>query len=186
MGGLNGALATNAPAVGKRAGLVPIEYANWNYGEIAQAIDKKNRRLGRHVGLQSVQTQDHCANGGASAFANRAMQLKDSYRYRFIRKKVKRKGKKKTITIRRKIKKKAKPNRANLAMQISFSDTPNPGAGMALTKTAPATAAACTVSGLQAGQGAFFYFASDDAMRLFYQQPSIAALRPPPVLSKKK
>jgi hypothetical protein len=84
------------------------------------------------------------------------------------------------------MKKKAKPNRANLAMQISFSDTPNPGAGMALTKTSPFTAAECTIAGLQEGQGAFFYFASDDSMRLFYQQPSIAALRPPPALSKKK
>jgi hypothetical protein len=33
--------------------------------------------------------------------------------------------------------------------------------------------------GLKQGVGAFFFFASDDAMRLLFQQPQIAALRPP-------
>jgi hypothetical protein len=31
---------------------------------------------------------------------------------------------------------------------------------------------------LKQGVGAFFFFASDDAMRLLFQQPQIAALRP--------
>ena len=188
MGGLSGALASNAGGVSKRAGLVPIDYDAWNYGEIARAIDKKNTRLGgRHLGPLSVQTQDHCANGGASGFAARVKEIADSYKFRMVRKTVTKKGKKKKILVRRKIKKKAKPNRANLSTQISFSDTPNPSAGMALTKTSAFTAAACTVAGMQQGQGAFFYFASDDAMRLLFAQPAIAAMRPPPaVFSAKK
>jgi hypothetical protein len=182
MGLLSGTLASNPIGASKRAGLVPIDISKWNYGEIAQAIDKKNIRLGgRHLGPQSVQTQDSCANGGAGGFAARFDRLKDQYRFKFIRKTVKRKGKKKKITIRRKLKKMAKPNRANLAMQISFSDTPNPSAGMAITKTSPGTAAACTQAGLDQGQGAFFYFAASEAMRLFFLQPQIAALRPPSI-----
>ena len=179
MGRVSGTLASNPLSAPKRAGLVPIDDADWDFGEIAQAIDKKNRRLGgRHLGPLSVQTQDSCANRGASGFAARAVKLRDQYRFRFIRKTVKRKGKKRKITIRRKIKKKAKPNRANLAMQISFSDTPNPSSGMALTKTSPQTASACTASALAQGAGAFFYFASDESMRQLYLQPEIAAMRP--------
>jgi hypothetical protein len=32
---------------------------------------------------------------------------------------------------------------------------------------------------MKQGVGAFFFFASDDAMRLLFQQPQIAVLRPP-------
>ncbi|MDP9229028.1 MAG: hypothetical protein M3M99_08215 [Actinomycetota bacterium] len=181
MGLLSGTLASNPVGASKRAGLVPIDYANWNYGEIAQAVDKKNLRLGgRHLGPQSVQTQDSCANGGAKGFAGRLKALNDQYRFKFIKKKVFRKGKKRKITVRRKLKKEARPLRTNLSTQISLSPTPNPNAGMAITKTSAATAAACTQAGLEQGQGAFFYFASDDAMRLLFAQPQIAALRPPP------
>jgi hypothetical protein len=181
MGRLSGALASNPAYASKRAGLVPLDISTWNYGEVAQAIDKKNARLGgRHLGPLSVQTQDHCANGGASSFGDRAAAIFDTYRYKFVKKKVFKKGKKRKITVRRKIKKKARPLRNNLSMQISFSPTPNPNAGMAITKTSAAQAAACTQAALDQGQGAFFYFASDDAMRLLFFQPQIAAMRPAP------
>jgi hypothetical protein len=180
MGLLSGTLASNPAGAGKRAGLVPIDNSSWNFGEIAQAIDKKNRRLGgRHLGPLSVQTQDSCANGGASGFGARAKTLTDQYKFKTITKKVKRGGKKRKITIRRKIKKKARPNLLNLGMQISFSNTPNPSSSMALTKTSASTADSCISAGLKKGIGAFFFFASDDSMQLLFQQPRMASLRPP-------
>ena len=151
----------------------------WNYGQIAQDIDKKNRRLGApHIGPLSVQTQDSCANGGASAFARDLKGLFDQYKFKTIIEFKKVKGKKRKIKKRIKLKPQAKPLLANLATQISFSDTPNPGAGMAITKTSAATAAACARAGLKRGGGAFFFFASDDSMRLLFQRPEIASLRP--------
>jgi hypothetical protein len=50
---------------------------------------------------------------------------------------------------------------------------------MALLRTSAAQAASCVQPSLKQGVGAFFFFASDDAMRLLFQQPQIAALRPP-------
>jgi hypothetical protein len=179
-GRLAGALAKSAQGSGKRSGLVPLDISGWNYGQIAQNLDKRNKRLGnRHIGPLSVQTQDACANGGASTFAARAKGIFEQYRYKFITKRVKVKGKKKkkTITIRRKLKKKARPDLSNLSLQISFSNTPNPNSSMAITKTSAKTAAACTRRALKAGAGAIFYFASPDSMRLLFQQPEIGSLR---------
>jgi hypothetical protein len=173
-------LAANPLGAAKRSGLVPIDYPSWNYGQIAQDLDKKNRRLGgRHLGPQSVQTQDSCADRGVSGFRARVKAVQDQYRYKLVRKTVKRKGKKRKITVRRKLKPKARPKLSNLSVQISFSDTPNPNAGMAITKTSAARAAACARAGLKRGAGAFFFFASDDSMRLLFQRPEIAGLRPP-------
>jgi hypothetical protein len=182
-GTVTNALAANPLGAGKLTGLAPIENSTWNFGEIAQVLDKRNTRLGLKLGPQSVQTQDYCANGGPTAFAQRVKSLRDQYKYRTIIRKVKKrlpngKVKKKKIKIRRKIKPAGRPNLSNLAVQISFSDTPNPNAGMAITKTAPGTAAACAAAGLKQGGGAFFFFASDDSMRLLFQQPQIAFLRP--------
>jgi hypothetical protein len=181
---LAGTLASNFLAASKRSGLVPFDEATWNYGQIAQDLDKKNRRLGgTHLGPQSVMTQDSCADGGPAGFSSRAKTLFDQYKFKFIRKKVKRRkgGRviKKKITVRRKLKKQAKPLLSNLAMQISFSDTPDPSAGMAITKTSASTAAQCAFAGLARGAGAFFFFASDQSMRLLLQQTTIATLRPP-------
>jgi hypothetical protein len=181
---LAGTLAAYFQAAGKRSGLVPIDDLTWNYGTIAQDLDKKNRRLGgTHLGPQSVMSQDSCADGGPAGFSTRARAIMDQYRFKFIRKTVKRRkgGKlfKKKITIRRKLKKKAKPSLSNLALQISFSDTPDPSAGMAITKTSAATASNCTFAGLAQGGGAFFFFASDQSMRLLFQTTAVATLRPP-------
>ena len=184
-GRLAGTLASNPIGASKRSGLVPWDAGpSWNFGQIAQDLDKKNRRLGgTHLGPLSVQIQDSCADGGASGFTSRAKALFDQYRYKIVRqvRVIKKKGKKfkKKVKVRRKLKPQARPLRSNLSLQISFSDTPNPSAGMAITKTAPSTAAACAQAGLKAGGGAFFFFASDDSMRLLFQQPFIASLRPP-------
>ena len=93
-GGIAAAVASNPIGAGKRTGLVPWDGGtSWNFGQIAQDIDKKNRRLGgRHLGPLSVQTQDTCANGGASGFSGRAKALFDQYRFKVIKKNVKAEG----------------------------------------------------------------------------------------------
>ncbi len=178
-GRLAGSIASNLAASGKRSGLVPLDVSSWNYGQIAQDLDKKNARLGgRHLGPLSIQTQDSCADGGASVFNARAGAIFDQYRYKYVRKTVKKNGKKRKITVRRKLKKQARPDVSNLSLQISFSDTPSATASMAITKTSAKTAAACTRAALKRGGGAFFYFASPDSMRVLFKQPEIASLRP--------
>jgi hypothetical protein len=179
--------ASNPASAGKRTGLVPQDNSKWNFRQVAQDLDKKNSRLGGpHLGPLSVQTQDSCANGPA-AFGARAKQLRLQYKFKTIIKKVKVPGKKKKrkIKIRRKLKPEGRPSRSNLSLQISFSDTPTASASMAILRTSAATAAACVPKGLKQGGGAFFFFASDDSMRLLFQQPQIAPLRPPAVSSSK-
>jgi hypothetical protein len=184
---LAGALANNPGGGSKRSGLVPLDLAGWSYGQIAQDLDKKNRRLGgTHLGPLSVQTQDTCANSGAGSFGAKTKSLLQQYVFKFVTKKVKVKGKKKKrkVTVKRKLKKRARPNPLNLAVQISFSNTPNPNSTMAITKTSAKTAAACTQAALAKGGGPIFYFASPDSMRLLFQQPEIAAMRPAPAGAK--
>ena len=140
----------------KRAGLVPIDVEDWNFGEIAQEIDKKNRRLGgRHLGPLSVQTQDSCANGGRQRLRRpRPRALSDQYKYKFDHaRRSSAKGKKRKITIRRKIKKKARPNRGEpRRADLLQRHARTPARSMALTKTSPATADACVARRPQAGR----------------------------------
>jgi hypothetical protein len=178
-----GTMTSNSLAIGKRTGLVPIDDETWGYGQVAQDLDKKNRRLGGpHLGPLSVQTQDSCADGGAAGFGARAKELRLQYRYKFITKTVKRRkgGKivKKKVTKRRKLKKKGRPNLENLGLQISFSDTPSVNGGMAITRTSASTAALCVFAGLKQKGGAFFFFASPDSMRLLLQGTIVGNLRP--------
>jgi hypothetical protein len=180
--GLAGAAAANPVGAGKRTGLAPQDNSTWNFGQIAQDLNKKNSRLGaRKLGPMGVQTQETCASGGAAGFGARAKTLRLQYKFKFIIKKIKVPGKKKKRkkTIRLPLKKKAKPILDNLATQISFTDAPDPTSGMAIVRTSAAQAASCVQPALKQGVGAFFFFASDDAMRLLFQQPQIAALRPP-------
>ncbi len=179
--GFAATLAANPAGAGKLTGLAPQDQSGWNYGQIAQNIDKRNARLGgRHLGPQSVQTQDACADGAGPGFGARAKSLRLQYHFKFITKKVRLKGKKKRRrkTIRRPLHKKAKPNMSNLGMEISFTDSPEASASQAILSTSAAQAAACVGPGLKQGGGAFFFFASDDSMRLLFQQPQINALRP--------
>jgi hypothetical protein len=187
-----GTMAANAAVAGaKRTGLVPIDDATWNFGQIAQDIDKKNRRVGGpHLGPLSVQTQDSCAEGGAAGFAARTKEIRLQYRFKFITKTVKRrkKGKivKKKVTKRRKLKPQARPLLENLSLQISFSDTPSVNGGMAITRTSPSTAALCAFAGLQQKGGAIFFFASHDAMRVLLQGTIVGTLRPPTTFAARK
>jgi hypothetical protein len=180
--GVMSAAAGNPFGAGKRTGLAPQDFATWNYGQIAQDLNKKNLRLGaRKLGPLSVQTQAACADGGAAGFGARAKQLRLQYTFKFITKKVRVKGKKKKVkkTFREPLKKQAKPILDNLAAQISFTETADPSSNMALVRTSPAQAASCVGPAMKQGIGAFFFFASDNAMRLLFQQPQIAAFRPP-------
>jgi hypothetical protein len=179
-GGMSGAVAANPIGAGKRTGLVPQDNATWNFGQIAQDLNKKNTRLGnRKLGPLSVQTQSACADGGAAGFGARTKQLRLQYTFKFITKKVRVKGKRKKVkkTFRRRLKKRGRPNMSQLAVQISFTDSPQT-TGMALVRTSAALAAACVPPALKQGVGAFFFFGSDDAMRQLFLQPNINALRP--------
>jgi hypothetical protein len=179
--GFTSTVATNPVGVGKRTGLAPQDVSDWNFGQIAQNLNKQNTRLGdRKIGPMSIQTQDACADAGASGFAARAKQLRLHYSFNFFTKKVRVKGKKKKVkkTIREPIKKKGRPVLSNAAMQISFTDTPDPSSGMAILRTSAAQAAACVGPAMKQGVGAFFFFGSDDSMRLLFQQPQINVLRP--------
>ncbi len=179
--GFTSTVAGDSVGTGKKTGLVPQDVAGWNYGQIAQNLDKQNARLGgRHLGPQAVQTQDACANGAGPGFGARAKALRLQYNFKFVTKKVRVKGKRKKVkkTIRLPLHKKAKPNMANLGMEISFTDSPEASASQAILSTSAAQAASCVQPALKQGVGAFFFFASDDSMRLLFQQPQINALRP--------
>ena len=179
--GFTSTVASNPVGTGKRTGLAPQDNSTWNFGQIAQNLNKQNARLGdTKIGPMSVQTQDACADGGSGGFGARAKQLRLHYTFKFITKKVHVKGKRKKAkrTFRQPIKKKGKPLLGNTAMQLSFTDTPQASKSQAILSTSAAQAAACVAPAMKQGVGAFFFFASDDSMRLLFQQPQINALRP--------
>jgi hypothetical protein len=86
--------------------------------------------------------------------------------------------KRRKVTKRIPLKKEGKPLLSNLGLEISFTESPDANENHAILSTSPGQAAACVPPALKQGMGAFFFFASDDAMRLLFQQPLIAALRP--------
>ncbi|HET9119332.1 MAG TPA: hypothetical protein VFN72_02260 [Solirubrobacterales bacterium] len=181
--GFSSTVAGNPIGAGKRTGLAPQDVADWNYGQIAQNLNKHNARLGdRKLGPMSIQTQDACADGGSAGFGSRAKQLRLHYTFKFVTRKVMRRihGKLKKVrrTFRMPIKKQGKPPLSNTAMQISFTDTPQASKSQAILSTSAAQAAACVGPAMKQGVGAFFFFASDDSMRMLFQQPQINALRP--------
>jgi hypothetical protein len=168
-------VATNPLGAFKRTGLAPQNNADnvsFNYGRIAQDLNKKNARLGPKVGPMAVQTQDACAQLGAPGFGARAKLLRLQYNFKFFTKKVKK-------TFRRPLKEAGKPILDNLAMELSFTDLPDPTSNMAVVRTSAAQAASCIPPAMKQGVSAFFFFASDDAMRVLFQQPLIASFRPP-------
>jgi hypothetical protein len=178
---LSSALA-GSPNPGARAGLIPVDRGGWDYGVLGQKLDKSNRRIGRHAGVQVVQTQETCA-AGRKFFGNELKRLHTQYRFHtaYKKKKVRRHGKlvTKRVAIKVRIKKKLRPNPRNLVTQISFSDTPSAGDPLPIRAVGPQTADRCTEIGMAHGQRAFFYFASDASMRLLFQQPLVGSLRPP-------
>jgi hypothetical protein len=170
LGLLNGVLRRQNPSR-VRVGLVPADFDNWNYGDLAQLVDVHNRGLGwPHLGLQSVQTQYACSDLGPIGFKKRVYDLLKQYRYR----RVNGKGKKRLV----KRKQRDRPSPSNLSVQVSLSPTPDPFSPQPVTKTSAAQAAACVRSGLKAGGGAFLFWANPEAMKLFFADPKILALRP--------
>jgi hypothetical protein len=179
--GFASTVAANPAGAAKRTGLASQDDASWNYGQVAQNLDKQNARLGApRIGPLTLQTQDSCSDGAAAGFGARAKQLRLQYTFKFITKKVKVEGqkKKRKVTKRIPLKKEGKPLLSNLGLEISFTETPDATDNHAILSTSAAQAAACVPPALKQGVGAFFFFASDDAMRLLFQQPPIAALRP--------
>jgi hypothetical protein len=174
VGAIAGAFGRSASPGPRRTGLAPQYKAKWDYGELARAVSGPNRRLGRR-GIQSVQTQDFCADRGAGGMKVITKRLFRAYKSANFRR-VRAKGSRKV----RHRKRRWMLERANLAVQVSFSDTPSPGAGMALLSTSPARAAGCTRSALKRGAGAVLYWASPDAIRLLLTAPELCALRPSP------
>jgi hypothetical protein len=171
---------TNAPA---RTGVAPIDNGFWDYGQMAKAADRQNLRLGSpHAGLQSVQTQGACQLS-AGAFGTRISNLFHQYKFRTIIK-IKKvhlkhgKVKKKKIRKEIKIKKAKQPNVRNLATQISFSDTPDPSSPLPISNVSAARADSCVENGVAHGQYSYFFFASTSSMKLLFQQPYMASVRP--------
>ncbi len=175
--GLSRTLAARSPRT--RAGLVPLDHPDWNYGRLAQTVDVRNRRLGRrNTGPQSVQTQQACMFG-PGRFGRRARGLLRSYKFKYVKRKRVRNGKLRRVRVRKKFGRKGRPDARNLALQISFSNTPNPADPLPVRNVAASTADRCVAAGLARGAGAFFFFASDASMRLLFAQPTVASLRPP-------
>ena len=87
---------------------------------------RPNRRLGRgNTGPQSVQTQQACMFG-PGRFGRRARGLLRSYKFKYVKRKRVRNGKLRRVRVRKKFGRKGRPDARNLALQISFSNTPNP------------------------------------------------------------
>jgi hypothetical protein len=174
--GLVGLLGRTAPS--KRVGVVPQHLPKWDYGAIARAVDGRSRKLGSLPGLQSVQTQDFCADGGGRGMKAITGSLLRSYKSANFRKvrAGRTKGGKPRFRFR---KHRPRLARESLGVQVSFSDTPSPGAGMALLSTSPGRASKCTRAALKRGASAFLYWASTRSLRALFATSRICALRPP-------
>jgi len=177
IGSLSGALAGSAPAT--RAGIAPVDQPGWDYGAIARRVDGANRRLGdRHLGPISMQTQTACMTG-AKAFGHRTKLLFRQLRTRAVKRKRRSGGRVRKVTVRRKLRRGRRPSTRNVALQVSFSATPRRKAPLPIDNVAPATADRCVGTGLAHGAGAFFFYASDESMRVLFQQRLMSVLRPP-------
>ncbi len=163
---------------GRRTGVVPAYYSAWDYGLIAKTADRRNtERKEARPGLQMVQTQGYCTPEGPDSFHSMADRLVLQYRPKPRIKKIRnKKGK-----VIKKIKIPIKPRAGvhNLAMEISFSNTPDPSDPRPVASLAPGPASKCTRAGLKRGVGAFLYWAHEDSIRVLFNTPRICALRPP-------
>ncbi|MGH2924092.1 MAG: hypothetical protein ACRDKH_08705 [Solirubrobacterales bacterium] len=174
VGSVASALRRSSNPRRQRTGIVSQFKRKWDYGELGRAVRVASRNNGKR-GFQSVQTQDFCADRGAGGMKVITRRLLKAYKSaNFTR----RRGRGKRV---RHVKRRWRVKRANLGVQISFSPTPNPGAGMAVLSTPPGRAAGCTRSALKRGAGAVLYWASPDAIRLMLAVPTICSLRPSPI-----
>jgi len=163
---------------GRRTGVVPAYHSRWNYGLIAKTADRRNtaRKKGRR-GFQAVQTQGYCVAEGPDAFRHVASRLYQQYRPPPRIKKIRNKKGEVVKTIR--LPRPGRAKVANLAMEISFSNTPDPSDPLPVASLTPGAASKCTIAALKRRIGAFLYWAHDDSMRALLKTPRICRLRPP-------
>jgi hypothetical protein len=155
MGDVATAVAASPGPSPKRVGVIPAFEREWDYGKIARAIDARHRRLGQQRGgIQAVMTQVACQRGGARGMGRRAHRVLRDYR-------------------------RAKRKRRNLALQISFSDTPIRGAKLPVRSVSPGAAAKCTRAALRRGGGPILFWASPESMRALFSVKRVARLRRP-------
>jgi hypothetical protein len=162
---------------GRRTGVVPAFYS-WDYGLIAKTADRRNAmRKKNRPGFQFVQTQGYCSPSGPSGFYSIADHLVLQYRPKPRIKKIR--NKKGKVIKRIKIRIEPRASVSNLAMEISFSNTPDPSDPRPVASLAPGAASKCTRAGLKRGVSAFLYWAHEDSIRALLNTPRICALRPP-------
>ena len=163
---------------GRRTGVVPALYSGWDYGLIAKTADRRNAlRKENRPGFQFVQTQGYCSPSGPTAFHSIADRLILQYRPKPKIKKIR--NKKGKVIKRIKIEIEPRASVRNLAMEISFSNTPDPSDPRPVASLAPGPASKCTRTGLKRGVSAFLYWAHEDSIRALLNTPRICALRPP-------
>jgi hypothetical protein len=123
-----------------------------------------------------VQTQGYCLPSGPSAFHAITDYLFKQYRPppRIKKKKVGGKTRKYKV----KVKPRGKLN--TLALEISFSNTPDPKDPRPVASLAPGAAGKCTRIGLKRGAGAILYWAHPDSIRALLNTSHLCPLRPRP------
>jgi len=160
---------------GRRAGVVPAYYSAWDYGLIARTTDRRNarRKKGRR-GFQVVQTQGYCLDSGPGAFHAITDRLFEQYRPKPRVKKKKINGK------LRKFKVKVPPRGLlnTLALEISFSNTPDPSDPRPVASLPPGAAGKCTRLSLKRGGSAYLYWAHPDSIRALLNTKHVCPLRP--------
>jgi len=178
IGGITHAFNSNPGQRWKRAGIVPQFRGKWDYGMLARSVSGPHRRIAKgRRGVQSVQTQDFCADsGGRGMKAITARLLRAQKRANW--KRVKRRGRNPGGKRFRYKKRPWRTNRRNLGVQVSFTHKSRPSS-MALLKTPPGKASKCTRAALRRGAGAFLFWASPDSMRALFSTRRVCALRPP-------
>ena len=160
---------------GRRTGIIPAYYSAWNYGVIARTADRRNAKYkkGRR-GFQVVQTQGYCLPSGPGAFHGITHRIFRQYRPPPRVKKKRIRGKVRKFKV--KVKPRGKLNA--LALEISFSNTPDPSDPRPVASLPPGAAGKCTRLSLKRGGGAYLYWAHPDSIRALLNTKHVCPLRP--------
>ena len=176
LGQLGNASQKGIGVPGRRTGVVPAYYGHWDYGLVARTTDRRNAKLkkGRR-GFQVVQTQGYCLPSGPGAFHGMTHHLIRQYRPKAKIKKKRINGKVRKVKV--KVKPRGKLN--TLALEISFSNTPDPSDPRPVASLPPGAAGKCTRISLKRGGGAYLYWAHPDSIRALLNTKHVCPLRPP-------
>jgi hypothetical protein len=139
----------------RKIGAVPTFFRDWNYGKVARALDRRNRRLGlQRGGIQAVATQGACTKhrAGTKGIRKTTRRLLRQYRT-------------------------AKRKPRNLAIQISFSDEARAKRKLPIRSVNEWRAARCLRAGFSAGAGAVLFWASPESMQALFQNDRFRKLR---------